>query len=91
MILLGLIVLTYTSFIQQDPPDPVASVDRNWMTRYPDWLMWPESTQNEVIKLYNLSQDKHAWFQDSFPAPRQKVFHLYPESWTLKTNPYEME
>ena len=89
MLLLGLIVLTYTSFVPQDPLDPIHPVDKVWMTRYPTWLTWPADKQNEVIKLYNVSQHKYRWFSDSFPAPRQKIFHIYPDSWTLKINPYE--
>jgi len=89
VLLLGAIVLLYTSFIPQDPLDPICPVDRTWMTRYPTWLTWPEESQQEVIKLYNVSQNKHAWFQDSFPQPERKVFYLYPKGTLLKTNPYE--
>jgi len=59
------------------PPDPVESIHAAWVKCIPDWDLHDMDTQETILRLYELSPNKHLWFPDSFPNPHQGVFIIY--------------
>jgi len=59
-------------------PNTLESTHAAWVKCIPDWDLHDIKTQETILRLYELSPNKHNWFPDSFPNPHQGVFIIYP-------------
>jgi len=57
--------------------DQVKATHAKWLELMPDWDRYDMRTQAEIIRLYELSPNKHRWFPDSFPDvfKRKNLYH----------------
>ena len=82
-ILLALILI---SLICKAPVsrDLVATERAAWIQVIPQWENYDMETQDEIIRIYQLSRNKYLWFPDSFPNPHQGQVVIIPDSWSQK-------
>ena len=59
-------------------PNTLESTHAAWVKCIPDWDLHDIKTQETILRLYELSPNKHNWFPDSFPNPHQNTFIIYP-------------
>ena len=75
-ILLALILI---SLVCKAPvtKDLVAAERTEWIKVMPQWEKYDMETQDEIIRIYQLSRNKYLWFPDSFPNVFQgrNIYH----------------
>jgi len=61
--------------------NPMTEVNKKWNSLYPKWNSFTMTQQEDRIRIYRLSPNKHLWFPDSFPVKPYNSAPIYPRNY----------
>ncbi len=78
---LGVFLITSLYVTAPVMVNPITEINEKWKSLYPKWNSFTMTQQEDRIRLYQLSPNKHLWFPDSFPKHFQYSFTIYPRNY----------